>query len=67
VGFLGFRKSLLSTPDERKVHGIPMVRGRIVRIELDGSLKLPLGAEPVPIEPLQKLSQRVVCLSEFII
>jgi hypothetical protein len=33
-----------------------MVSGSIVRIELEGSFELPLGAGPIPIEPVQQLS-----------
>src|SRR5216684_68765 len=38
-----------------------------VRIELKGSLELSLGPGPVPIEPVQQLSQRVVGLCELIV
>ena len=44
-----------------------MVCGRIVRIELKGPFELLFGAGPIPIEPVQQLSQRVVCLCELII
>src|ERR1035437_7515495 len=48
--FSDFREAIVQQANCREVVRVPMMRGGIIRLEIDGSPEFPVAARPVPID-----------------
>ena len=59
-----FRKSLITLSTIRQMLGVPVVRGRVIRIQRNGLLKFFLSSLPIPIVVLFDQSKRYMSFGQ---
>src|ERR1017187_4032124 len=62
-----FSEAIVQQANCREVVRVPMMSGRIVRLEIDGSPEFPVAAQPVPIDEGLDPAERCVSLGQVVV
>src|ERR1035441_9113631 len=65
--FSDFSEAIVQQANCREVVRVPMMSGRIIRLEIDGSPEFPVAARPVPINEGLYPAERCVSLGQVIV
>src|SRR5450631_2292506 len=65
--FSDFSEAIVQQANCREVVRVPMMSGRIVRLEIDGSPEFPVAARPIPIDEGLDPAERCVSLGQVVV